>query len=59
MGPVCFQKRDENPPTCGVHNVVLEERRIPIDEIAPDLGWVVCYVCPASEEVLRDPAPQK
>jgi len=59
MGPECFQKRDEYPPICGVHRVVLEERRIPIDDIAPDLEWIVCHVCPVSELVLSDPATQK
>ena len=59
MGPVCFFNGNVSPPSCGVHNVDLEVRRIPIDDIAPDLGWVACYVCPVSEEVVRDPAPQK
>ncbi len=54
MGPQCFRKKDSDPPVCGVHGVLLAESAIPIDENAPHLGSVTCYVCPVSLTVVQD-----
>ena len=54
MGPRCFRKKESNPPACGLHNVALEERVVAIDENAPYLGRVTCFVCPVSDAVLGD-----
>ena len=54
MGPRCFRKKESNPPACGLHDVELEQRVIAIDENAPYLGRVTCFVCPASDSVVED-----
>lgn len=54
MGPGCFRKKESNPPACGLHNVALEQTVIAIDENAPYLGRVNCFVCPVSNSVVED-----
>ena len=54
MGPLCFVREDKNTPVCGIHHVKLEEREIPIDQDAPYLGRINCFVCPVSEKVVPD-----
>jgi hypothetical protein len=54
MGPRCFRKKESNPPACGLHNVALEQKVIAIDENAPHLGRVTCFVCPVSDAVVED-----
>jgi hypothetical protein len=54
MGPRCYRKTESNPPACGLHNVLLVKTVISIDQNAPHLGRVACYVCPASETVVQD-----
>lgn len=54
MGPGCFRKKESNPPACGLHNVEFEQRVIAIDENAPYLGRVPCFVCPVSNSVVED-----
>jgi hypothetical protein len=54
MGPRCFRKKESTPPACGLHDVVLEQRMIAIDENAPYLGRVTCFVCPVSNSVVED-----
>ena len=54
MGPLCYREKYSDPPACGVHGVLLAESAIPIDDNAPHLGHVVCYVCPVSSTVAQD-----
>jgi hypothetical protein len=54
MGPQCYRKTDSIPHVCGLHNVLLVKRVISIDQNAPHLGHVACYVCPVSETVVQD-----
>jgi hypothetical protein len=54
MGVSCYVKKQSRLPRCGVHDVVLEQVTIPIDEYAPHLGLVTCYVCPISLSVLEE-----
>ena len=54
MGPQCFREKDSNPSACGVHNVALVQSTIPIDENAPYLGQVTCWICPVGGTVLQD-----
>jgi hypothetical protein len=58
MGPLCFTKKDTNPPVCGVHNIVLEKINIAIDPNAPHLGYIPCYVCPVSLAVVLEEKAQ-
>lgn len=53
MAP-CFWKLNSNPPVCGVHNVALVQRDLPIDWNAPRLGELTAYVCPVSGQVVAD-----
>jgi hypothetical protein len=50
----CFEKKDSNPPVCGVHNVALEQSQISIDSNAPALGKITCYKCPVSQAVVHE-----
>ena len=50
----CFTNYDSNPPVCGVHKVTVIEKQIPIDALAPELGSVVCNLCPVSQAVVRE-----
>jgi hypothetical protein len=52
MTEQCFEKKDSNPPICGVHNVLLTLGRTPIDSFAPYLGGVTCLICPVSQLVV-------
>jgi hypothetical protein len=54
MGFQCFRKKESDPPVCGLHNVPLVEIVVSIDQNAPNLGTVDCYVCPVSNTVIRD-----
>jgi hypothetical protein len=57
MGSACYVKKNSNPLRCGAHDVVLVQRTFPIDQNAPSLGLVSCYVCPVSKEVVSDRPP--
>ena len=54
MREQCFSKKDSNPPVCGVHQVAVVQRQIPIDAFAPGLGRVTCSICPVSRSVVRE-----
>jgi len=54
MSGRCFNEKNSNPPTCGVHKVQLVKGRTPIDPLAPHLGHVVCLICPVSQFVVID-----
>jgi len=54
----CFRKKNSNPPTCGIHNVVLVQSELPIDPYAPHLGHITGYVCPVSEQLATDEEPR-
>ena len=56
MGPSCYVKKQSNPPWCGVHSVALQKITLPVDEYAPYLGLVTCYVCPVSHSVVTEGA---
>jgi hypothetical protein len=56
---LCFWKLNSIPPTCGVHNVALVQRNLPIDWNAPRLGQVTGYLCPMSGQVVTDKAPSE
>lgn len=58
MGP-CFRKKNSYPPTCGIHNVVLIDSKLPIDPNAPHLGHIICYVCPVSGKLVADESPSE
>jgi hypothetical protein len=58
-GPSCLIKKETHPLICGLHNVPVVQDRFPIDSNAPELGFITCYVCPVSREILSDPATQK
>jgi len=58
MGPRCFRKKDSIPPACGVHNALLVQAVVSIDENAPSLGQVACSVCPVSNLVVDDLDPR-
>ena len=54
MSTQCSWKTNSNPPVCQVHNELLIKTTIPIDEDAPDIGVVICYVCPVSKAVVNE-----
>lgn len=58
MTAPCFRKKNSSPPTCGIHDVGLIRRKLPIDRYAPGLGSISCYICPVSGEVVPDDSPQ-
>jgi len=49
-----FMKRNSQPPICGIHNVALVERKMPVDLLAQHLGYVTVYVCPESGQVVTE-----
>jgi hypothetical protein len=53
-GPQVLCKETIKSPRCGVHNVVLERITVPIDEYAPYLGLITCYLCPVSLSVVQE-----
>jgi hypothetical protein len=54
MVALCFLKRNSQPLVCGIHNVALVESKLPIDPLAPDLGYVTVRICPESGQVVAD-----
>ncbi len=54
MPVLCYQKLESNQPRCGVHNVALVQKQIPIDAYAPALGRVNCLVCAVSRIVVQE-----
>jgi hypothetical protein len=52
MAAPCFRKPNSHPPVCGIHNVELVQREVPIDENAPRLGYVTVYVCTVSRKIV-------
>jgi hypothetical protein len=55
----CSQRRDVERPTCAIHDVALEERKIPIDRYCHGLGSVQCLVCPTTGHPVFKPDPMK
>jgi len=58
MGP-CFRKEKSNPPTCGIHNVALVHRELPVDPYAPHLGHINGFVSPVSGQLVTDESPSE
>jgi hypothetical protein len=54
MTDPCFRKEKSNPPMCGIHNVALVKRDLPIDPYAPQLGHITGYLCPVSGKLVPD-----
>jgi hypothetical protein len=54
MEVLCFMKANSQPPLCGIHNVVLVERELPIDPHATHLGHITGYICPVSGQLVRE-----
>jgi hypothetical protein len=52
----CFKKKGSNPPVCGVHNVPLLRKQLPVELIAAGFEAFTFVVCPVSGEVLDDEA---
>jgi hypothetical protein len=50
MAPPCV-KKDSTPPVCATHGVALLKSEVPIDEMKS----VICFICPVSRVVLREP----
>jgi hypothetical protein len=50
----CFRKKDSDPPVCGVHNVPLEQKELPIEFIASGYKSFNFLVCPESGAVVGD-----
>jgi hypothetical protein len=48
------QNRIQPPPVCGVHNAVLVEKQVSIDQNQPSLGLVTCLICPVSKAVVLE-----
>jgi hypothetical protein len=56
MAQQCFSKLGSNPPLCGLHHVLLVQRRFP-DEILPSIYEHLTFLmCSESGEVLKDGA---
>jgi hypothetical protein len=53
---LCFRKKNSNPPICGIHGIALIENQLPIDPNAPQLGYIIGYVCPVTQQVVTDTA---
>jgi hypothetical protein len=56
MTEPCFNKKGSNPPTCGVHNVLLVHKQLPQELIAAGFKGFTFLVCPVSGAVLSDRA---
>jgi hypothetical protein len=54
----CYVKKGSHPPVCGVHDVVLIPKQLPVELIAAGYKGFAFLVCPVSGEVLNDEAPQ-
>jgi hypothetical protein len=54
MEQPCFQKKDSNPPVCGVHNVPLISKLVPNDLIAAGRKRITFLSCPVSGKALND-----
>jgi hypothetical protein len=54
MAEQCFNKKGSNPPTCGVHNVLLVHKPLPDEMIATGLKGFTFLACPVSGAVLPD-----
>jgi len=59
MAEPCFNKKDSEPPVCGVHNVLLIKSQSSEDSVISKFGDFVFYVCPVSGYVVSDTPPQK
>jgi hypothetical protein len=47
-------KKDSTPSMCAVHNVVLLQKQVPIDQIQPGLGSITCFICPVTNAVVLE-----
>jgi hypothetical protein len=56
MAQQCFKKKGSNPPLCGVHNVPLVPKQLPVELVASGLKAFTFLVCPVSGEVLNGDA---
>jgi hypothetical protein len=54
MAEPCFRMKSANRPMCGVHNVKLVQRDLPIDPNAPHLGHITCYFCSVSGQLVTE-----
>jgi hypothetical protein len=54
MAEPCFVKKGSDPPVCGVHDVQLTKRLIPIELITPEQKQITYLVCPVARTVLND-----
>jgi hypothetical protein len=54
----CFRKEDTNPPTCGVHNVLLLKKQLPTEMVGAGYKGFTYLVFPVTGTVLNDPAKQ-
>jgi hypothetical protein len=59
MAESCFIKKDSSPPVCGVHNVRLIRKQLPVELIASGYKGFTFLVCPVSGAVLDDEATHK
>jgi hypothetical protein len=59
MAESCFIKKDSSPPVCGVHNVRLIRKQLPVELIASGYKGFTFLVCPVSGAVLNDEATHK
>jgi hypothetical protein len=50
----CFKKTGSNPPTCGVHNVPLVRKELPVEMMAVGYKGFSFLVCPVSGAVFDD-----
>jgi hypothetical protein len=55
MAEQCFRKPGSNPPTCGVHNVLLVEHHTISKSIAAWVGDFAFLLCPISDQVVKEP----
>jgi hypothetical protein len=54
MTALCFWNRNSLTPMCGVHNAALVKTIVQVDNVAPHLGQISCYICPKSGRVLQE-----
>jgi hypothetical protein len=52
----CFELKNSNPPTCGVHKIRLVKKQLPNVLVNEGYKPFTFLVCPISDEVLNDEA---
>ena len=56
MQEQCYRMPGSNPPVCGIHNVPLVQKKLPVEMAVSGHQHFVYLMCPTSGFVIRERA---